>query len=101
MGICHCEPPAQLHIRPDGVHLPDGSASQLVLVDEVGSFEVPHCSVCALAITETLYRCIPCEAIICRACVASDTVVLECDCAAEVQVTGVQTAALRAAAALR
>ncbi|MDQ6897836.1 MAG: hypothetical protein M3171_14760 [Actinomycetota bacterium] len=100
MGTCCCDPPARLHIRPDGVHLPDGSAATLVLVDEVGGFEPPRCSVCAAALEDTFYLCVPCDAEFCRHCVALDTLVVECDCGVEVHVTGVLSAARRAAAAL-
>jgi hypothetical protein len=98
MGTCTCDPPAELHLRPEGVHLPGGGASSLVVVDEALPFDLPNCSVCALAIPDTYYRCVPCDALLCRACLAVDTAVVECDC---VEVTGVQTAARLAAAALR
>jgi hypothetical protein len=101
MGTCQCAPPAQLHLRPDGVHLPDGRASTLIVVDEGLTFDLPRCSVCATAIHDTFFRCAPCDAAICRACLALDTHVAECDCLGELQVTGVQSAARRAAAALR
>jgi hypothetical protein len=101
MGTCQCAPPAQLHLLPTGVHLPGGEASSLVVVDEAVAFDLPRCSVCANAIPDTYYRCVPCDAVICRACVAVDTAIVECDCISGVAVTGVQVAALRAAAALR
>jgi hypothetical protein len=101
MGTCHCAPPAQLHLRPDGVHLPDGTPSSLAVVDEGLTFDLPRGSVCATAITDTFYRCVPCDATICRACLGVDTAVVECDCLAEIRVTGVQSAARRAAAVLR
>jgi hypothetical protein len=99
MGICTCEPPARLHIRPDGVHLPDGSPTNLAVVDEVWDLGIPSCSVCAVSITETYYCCIPCRAILCRACVSDDTVVVECDCLLDLGVTGVELAARLAASA--
>ncbi len=98
MGSCTCVLPAQLHLRPDGVHLPDGSASSVVVVDEVWSEGVPRCSVCGALIEDTFYRCVPCELVLCRRCLAGSTSVVECDCLGEVAVTGVQLAARRAAA---
>ncbi len=101
MSLCRCDPPALLHIRPAGVHLPGGGESPLVIVDEVWGVDLPRCSVCALAMTDTFYRCVACDAVVCRRCVAVDTVVMECDCDLVVHVTGVHTAALRAAESLR
>lgn len=86
-------------MRPDGVHLPGGMASALVVVDEAADFDPPCCSVCGQPIHETFYRCLPCEATMCRRCVAADTTVVECDCPAEIHVSGVLSAARRAAAA--
>ena len=100
MSTCTCAPPAQIHILPTGVHLPDGGRSDLVLVDEAWSDTEPRCSVCASSIESTFFRCLPCEAVVCRRCVARDTAVVECDCLAEVAVTGVQLAAIRASAHL-
>lgn len=71
-----------------------------MVVDEDLGFDLTHCSVCAVAIYDTFFRCVLCEAAICRACVAIDTAVVECDCLDDVEVTGVQSAARRAAAAL-
>lgn len=85
-------------MRPDGVHLPGGAAAALVVVDEVVEFDPPPCSVCGQPIHETFYRCSACVAVTCRSCVAAETAVVECDCLAEVHVTGVLTAARRAAA---
>jgi hypothetical protein len=99
MGTCTCVLPALLHLRPDGVHQPDGSASDVVVVDEVWSDGRPLCSICGVGIDDTFYRCTPCVAVICRACLAGTTAVVECDCVVEVAVTGVQLAARRAAAA--
>lgn len=99
MGSCTCVLPAQLHLRPDGVHLPDGSGATVVVVDEVWSDSRPVCSVCGAAIEDTFYRCVPCESVMCRLCLGATTAVVECDCFAEVAVTGVQLAARRAAAA--
>ena len=99
MGSCQCVPPARLHLRPDGVHLPDGRAGGVVLVDDMWADDAPPCSVCGGSIVTTFYRCMPCDAVICRACLALDTEVVECDCLVEVAVTGVQLAARRAAAA--
>jgi hypothetical protein len=99
MRTCACDPPARLHLRPSGVHLPDGSSSNFTVVDEVWEMGSPSCSVCAVAITDTFFRCLPCDAVICRACLSHDTAVVECDCAAELQLSGVQLAAQRAAAA--
>jgi hypothetical protein len=99
MGSCTCVFPAQLHLRPDGVHLPDGSAATVVIVDEVWSDGRRLCSVCGIGIEDTFYRCVPCEAAMCRPCLAATTAVVECDCFVEVAVTGVQLAARRAAAA--
>jgi hypothetical protein len=98
VGTCQCVLPAQLHLRPDGVHLPDGSAAGVVVVDEVWSDGRPSCSVCGAGIDDTFYRCVPCAAVFCRACFAGGTAVVECDCFVEVAVTGVQLAARRAAA---
>lgn len=100
MGACHCEPPAVLHITPRGVHGCDGEPAGLVLVDETWSDGQPHCSVCAAPIGTTFYRCLPCDTVLCRECVAVDTMVIECDCEPEMMVTGVQLAARRAAAGL-
>jgi hypothetical protein len=100
MDICRCAPPALLHILPTGVHLPDGRRSDLLLVDEPWSDSDPRCSVCAATIESTFFRCGLCQAIVCRTCVAHDTAVVECDCLAEVAVTGVQRAAIRASAQL-
>ncbi|HWF58612.1 MAG TPA: hypothetical protein VG520_09690 [Candidatus Dormibacteraeota bacterium] len=99
MRTCACEPPARLHLRPTGVHLPDGSSSNLEVVDEVWEIGSPSCSVCDVAITDTFYRCVPCNAIVCRACLAHDTTVVECDCAGAFRITGVELAARRVAAA--
>ena len=99
MGSCSCVLPAQLHLRPDGVHLPDGSAAGVVVVDEVWADRVPLCSVCGAGIEDTFYRCLPCEAAVCRVCLGHNTSVVECDCVVEIAVTGVQLAARRAAAA--
>ena len=99
MGSCTCVLPALLHIRPDGVHLPDGSAAAVVVVDEAWADRAPHCSVCGSAIEDTFYRCLRCEASLCRPCLGGNTVVIECDCDVEIAVTGVQLAARRAAAA--
>jgi hypothetical protein len=82
------------------VHRPDGSVDCLVLVDEVWSDGEPTCSVCAAAIDATFFRCVPCDAIVCRRCVAGDTEIVECDCVADILVTGVQLAAIRASAQL-
>jgi len=101
MGTCQCVPPAQLHLRPDGVHLPDGRSSTLTVVDDVLTFDLPRCSVCDAVIQDTFFHCAPCDAAICHPCLALDTNVAECDCLGELQVTGVQSAARRAAAALR
>jgi hypothetical protein len=98
MGSCTCVLPAQLHLRPDGVHLPDGSAASVVVDDAVWADGLPLCSVCGVAIEDTYYRCVPCEAALCRACLGRHTSVVECDCV-EIAVTGVQLAARRAAAA--
>ena len=100
MDTCTCAPPVLLHILPTGVHLPDGRRSDLVLVDEQWSDSEPRCSVCAATIESTFFRCGLCEALGCRACVSRDTAVVECDCLAEVAVTGVQLAAIRASAQL-
>jgi hypothetical protein len=99
MGTCTCILPTLLHLRPEGVHLADGSAPGVVVVDEVWSDGRPLCSTCGAGIDDTFYRCVPCEAAICRACLAGTTAVVECDCFVEVAVTGVQLAARRAAAA--
>ncbi len=99
MGTCTCVLPALLHLRPEGVNLPDGSAGGLVVVDEAWSDGRPLCSVCGVGIDDTFYRCSPCAAIICRRCLAATTDVVECDCRVEVAVTGVQLAARRAVAA--
>jgi hypothetical protein len=99
MGTCACDPPALLHLRPDGVHLPDGSQSNLTVVDDVWDLGNRSCSVCATSITDTHYGCVRCDAVICRACISGDTIVVECDCLTELQVTGVQLAARRVAAA--
>ncbi len=99
MGTCICVLPAQLHLRPEGLHLPGGSAASLVVVDEVWSDGPPPCTVCGVGIEDTFYRCIACEAAMCRPCLAGTTAVVECDCFAEVAVTGVELAARRAAAA--
>jgi hypothetical protein len=101
MGSCTCVLPAQLHLRPDGVHLPDGSAATVVVVDDVWSDGRPLCSVCGVAIEDTHYLCVPCESVMCRRCLAATTAVVECVCLTEVAVTGVQLAARRAAAAAR
>ena len=100
MGSCRCTPPAVLHIQPSGVHLPGGELPDLVLVDEVWSDRTPHCSVCEAVIDSTFFRCVPCDAVVCRACVTLDTLILECDCEPEMHVTGVQLAAMRASAQL-
>ena len=102
MGTCTCEPPATLHIRPDGVHLPDGGRSPLVVDDGAGLDldAPPRCSVCGQAITDTHFVCVLCTATICRRCVSLDTAVVECDCDVAVPVTGVLRAARLAAAAL-
>lgn len=100
MGTCHCEPPPVLHIVPSGVHLPDGTQGQLLLVDEAWSDVDPLCSVCAVVIESTFFRCVVCEVVICRRCVSGDTTIVECDCEAPIAVTGVQLAALRASAQL-
>lgn len=100
MGSCTCAPPAQLHILPTGVHLADGRRSDLVLVDDAWSDAGPSCSVCASPIESTFFRCVPCDAVVCRMCVARDTEVVECVCEAEGAVTGVQLAAIRASALL-
>lgn len=100
MGHCTCAPPLLLHILPAGVHLPDGRRSELALVDETWSDAEPRCSVCATPIDSTFFRCLPCDAVVCRICVSRDTAIVECDCAAEVVVTGVQLAASRASAQL-
>lgn len=101
MATCACRPPEVLHILPSGVHHPDGSVSELVIVDEVWSDTEPLCSVCATAVVDsTFFRCRPCDAVLCRQCVARDTEIVECDCWAEVAVTGVQLAASRASAML-
>ena len=89
-----------LHIVPSGVHLPDGTPGPLLLVDDVWSDGDPQCSVCAVTIDTTFFRCVACEAVICRRCVGGDTTVVECDCEEEMAVTGVQLAALRASAQL-
>ncbi len=99
MGSCICVLPARLHLRPDGVHLADGSTATLVLVDEVWADGRPLCSVCGTPIEDTFYRCLPCESVMCRRCLGATTAVVECDCVVEVAVTGVQLAARRAAAA--
>jgi hypothetical protein len=98
MGSCTCVLPAQLHLRPDGVHLPDGFGAGVVVVDEVWSDGRPLCSVCGVGIEDTFYRCVACEAVMCRRCLGATTAVVECDCLVEVAVTGVQLAARRAAA---
>ncbi|HEY8756824.1 MAG TPA: hypothetical protein VIN65_10820 [Candidatus Dormibacteraeota bacterium] len=98
MRTCACDPPAHLHLRPSGVHLPDGSPANLEVVDEVWEIGTPSCSVCAGDIPDTFYRCVPCDAIVCRACLSRDTAVVECDCLAELRISGVQLAAQRAAA---
>jgi hypothetical protein len=98
MGSCTCVLPAQLHLRPDGVHLPDGSRATVVVVDEVWSGR-SVCSVCGVTLEDTFYRCLPCESVMCRLCLGATTAVVECDCFVEVPVTGVQLAARRAAAA--
>lgn len=99
MGSCQCVPPARLHVLPLGVHLPDGGVSSIILVEDAWADDGPLCSVCAGSITTTFYRCAPCDAVICRTCLALDTEVVECDCDGEVALTGVQLAARRAAAA--
>ena len=99
VGTCSCVLPARLHLRPDGLHLPDGSDSTIDVVDEVWSDGPPLCSVCGSGIDETFYRCGPCEAVLCRVCLAGSVAVVECDCLVEVGVTGVQLAARLAAAA--
>ncbi len=81
------------------MHLPDGSLATLVLVDEVWADGLPLCSVCGTVLEDTFYRCAPCAAVICRRCLSGTTSVVECDCLAEIAVTGVQLAARRAAAA--
>ncbi|HSP64599.1 MAG TPA: hypothetical protein VLO10_00275 [Candidatus Deferrimicrobium sp.] len=98
MGSCACVPPSQLHLRPDGVHLPDGSAATVVVVDEVWADGPPRCSICGAGIEDTFYQCVPCESVMCRRCLAASTAVVECDCIAEVAVNGVQLAARRATA---
>ena len=100
MRTCACDPPVRLHLRPDGVHLPDGSHSNLFVVDEVWEIGTPSCSVCAASVTDTFYCCAPCDAVICRACLSHDTAVVECDCLGELDAGGVQLAAQRAAAML-
>jgi hypothetical protein len=70
-----------------------------MVVDDMWDGPDLSCSVCAVSITDTYYRCVPCDAAICRACVSSDTLVAECDCLLEMHVTGVQLAARIAAAA--
>ena len=70
-----------------------------MVVDDMWDGPNLSCSVCAVSITDTYYRCVPCDAAICRACVSSDTLVAECDCLLEMHVTGVQLAARIAAAA--
>ena len=99
MGSCTCVLPAQLHLRPEGVHLPDGSAATVLVVDEVWTDGPPRCSICGAGIEDTFYRCVPCESVMCRRCLGATTAVVECDCFAEVPVSGVQLAARRAAAA--
>ncbi len=99
MGSCTCVLPARLHLRPDGVHLPDGSTATLAVVDEAWSDGPPLCSVCGVAIEDTFYRCVRCESAMCRRCLSSVCTVMECDCFAEMTVTGIQLAARRAAAA--
>ena len=96
MGSCSCEPATTLHITPAGVHAPPGVVTTLEVVDEVWADGDPMCSTCGAPIPGTFYRCEPCAAILCRDCVAQDTIVIECDCT--VEVTGVQLAARRAAA---
>ena len=100
MGTCGCAPPALLHILPSGVHRSDGRAASLALVDEVWADGEPTCSVCAVAIDATFFRCLPCDVIVCRRCVARETEIVECDCVTEMPVTGVQLAAIRASAHL-
>jgi hypothetical protein len=99
MGSCTCVLPAQLHLRPDGVHLPGGDVATVVVVDDVWSDGRPRCSVCGVVIEDTFFRCVPCESAMCRHCLGVTTAVVECDCFTEVAVTGVQLAARRAAAA--
>ena len=100
MGFCRCDPPALLHITPDGVHAPVGEVTTLQVVDETWADGSPQCTVCATPIGATFYRCGPCDAVICRDCVGVDTRVVECDCHVEMFVSGVQLAARRAAAQL-
>jgi hypothetical protein len=69
-----------------------------MVVDDMWHGPDLSCSVCAVSITDTYYRCVPCDAAICRACLSSDTLVAECDCLIEMHVTGVQLAARIAAA---
>ena len=101
MAVCRCEPPTVLHVTPLGVHLEDGAASSLLLVDDVVGIGLPCCSTCAAVLDESFFLCAACDATMCRACVARDTSLVECDCDIDVEVTGVRRAARRAAAALR
>ena len=104
MGSCSCVPATFLHITPAGVHAAPGSTTTLSLVDEVWADGEPACSTCGASIPGTFYRCEPCAAVLCRECVAQDTVVVECDCVIELRgspvSTGVQQAARRAASAI-
>ena len=101
MAVCRCEPPAVLHVTPTGVHLEGGAIPSLLLVDDVVGIGLPCCSTCAAVLDESFFLCAVCDATICRACVARDTALVECDCFVDIEVTGVQRAARRAAAALR
>lgn len=101
MPGCTCDPPPRLHVRPDGVHHPDGARSSIELVDEVWADGEPLCAVCGTPIISTFYRCLPCATVICRTCLGTDTVLTECDCEIEVAVSGVQLAARHAAARVR
>jgi hypothetical protein len=85
-------------MSPSGVHLPGGDEPDLVLVDEAWTDALPRCSVCGAEVDATFFRCTPCHAVICRACVSADTEILECDC--EHDFTEVQLAATRASALL-
>ncbi|MHB8719277.1 MAG: hypothetical protein ACYDAC_10370 [Candidatus Dormibacteria bacterium] len=95
MGFCRCDPPPTLHLTPSGLHAPEGGGSPLRVAEEVRAGGDPSCSTCGTPIDATAYRCEPCDALICRECVARETAIVECDCG--VAMGGVQMAARRAA----
>ena len=78
---CHCTPPPLVHVRPDGIHLPDGSRGGFA-VEERPLDPEPECDGCGAAITGARFQCSGCAVPFCWRCFTAETLMIECDCGA-------------------